>query len=149
MRFIRTLMSRKGKPIDFKAIEPEITALCRQFKIDLFYIFGSYASGKPGLLSDIDIAYFSKHKINPLKLLPHLQDLFKEEALDLVDLSTAPPALVHQVLKKGKCLYSKDLKAKIDFEMKAECEYYDTAHLRKTFFASMLRRIENGTYGLR
>lgn len=148
MRFIRTLKTRKGKPIDFTHLEPRLLALCKKFDLELLYIFGSYAQGKADLLSDVDIAYYTTKKVNPLKLLPELEDLFEEEAIDLVNLRQASLPLIHRVLKYGKCLYAKDLKIKIQFETEAECHYFDTAPLRQTYFASMLQRIKHGTFGV-
>lgn len=147
MRFIRGGKSRKGKPINFSRIEPAIEQLCKRHKLQLFYLFGSYASGKPGSLSDIDLAFLSAKDIDVLALLAEVQDLFKEEAIDLIDLRKAPPAFIHQILKKGKCLYAKDLRTKIFFETRAECVYYDTAPLRSLYFQKMLERITHGTYG--
>ena len=149
MRFIKVLQSRKGKPIDLKALkalDSKITAVCKKFKLDLFYLFGSYGGGKADHLSDLDLAYFSRRNIETLKLLAVLQDLFEEEAIDLVNLKTAPSTLTHRVLQ-GKCLYAKDLRTKIDFEMHAESEYFDTAYMRKVYFTEMLRRLHHGTYG--
>ncbi len=147
MRFIRTLKTRQGKPLDFTRLEPSIVSLCRKFNLDLLYIFGSYAQGNADLLSDLDIAYYSTEKINVLKLLQELEDLLGEEAIDLVDLRQASLPLIHRVLKYGKCLYAQDLKTKIQFETEAECHYFDTAPLRRTYFADMLGRIEDGTFG--
>ncbi len=147
MRFLQVWKTRKGKPLNFKALERPIEAICKKFHLDLFYLFGSYASGKAGHLSDVDVAYLSSHKVDQLKLLPELQKLFAEEAIDLVDLQRAPITLTHQILKKGKCLYAKDLKTKIGFETSRECEYFDTASLREVYFHHMLKRIAHGTYG--
>lgn len=147
MRLIRTLRTRKGKPLALSSLEPKIAALCRQFHIELLYLFGSYASGKTGPLSDIDIAYRAQRTINPIRLLSALQDIFSEEAIDLVDLRTAPPVLIHQILKKGTCLYARDIKTRIAFETGTECIYYDTAPLRKTYTTQLMERIEHGAFG--
>ncbi|MDP3640381.1 MAG: nucleotidyltransferase domain-containing protein [Nanoarchaeota archaeon] len=146
MRFIRTLMSRKGKPLDVSQLEPAIKNICKRYRLELFYVFGSYATGKPGPLSDVDVAYFPSKDIDVIQLLIDLQKIFAEEAMDLIDLRKAPPALVHRVLK-GRCLYAKNLRTKIQFETHAECTYYDTAPLRRLYFQKMLERIKHGTYG--
>lgn len=139
MRLLRVIKTRKGKPLNLAELEPKVASLCKKFKITLLYLFGSYAKGNPGPLSDIDIAYLASKKVDILELLPELQKLFGDEAVDAVDLYQAPPALVHQILKKGKCLYAKDLRTKITFETERECEYFDTAPLRKTYFSYMLK----------
>lgn len=149
MKFLRTLQSRKGKLVNLSQLEPGIGRLCQKFGLNIFYLFGSYASGKADILSDIDIAYLPGKRVDTLKLLEELQTIFEEEAIDLVDLRTAPPALTHRVLKNGKCLYAKDLRTKILFEMGKENEYYDTAYLRRIHLNKMLERIKNDTFGLR
>lgn len=152
MRFIDVLQSRNGQPVDFKEIEPQIHELAKEFCLELFYIFGSYAFNNASKLSDLDIAVLSRRGISFkkwLSLLERLQRLFKDEAIDLVDLRMAPLTLIHRVLKEGRCLYAKDLTTKIDFETKYESFYFDTAPLRREYDFYLLRRIEDGTFGHR
>ncbi len=146
MRFLRVLKTRRGKPIDFAASEPKIEKLCRKYKVNLFYVFGSYAGGNPGTLSDLDLAYYSKHKVKELEFLAELQELYEEEAIDLVNLKKTPLPLIHRVLK-GKCIYASDIKVKIEFETHADALYFDTARLRKEYFTHMMERIKHGTFG--
>ena len=152
MKFIRTLKSRNGKPVDFVAIESEIENICQEFGILLFYVFGSYAQSFANKLSDLDIAFLSREKFDLhqlLEFLSKLQDIFEEEAVDLIDLRESPPALTHRVLKEGKCMYAKSLQEKIEFEIKNESLYFDMQTLRNEHFISLRRRIENGTFGYR
>ncbi len=146
MRFLPVLKTRKGKPLNFTAFDSKIEKLCEKYKIDLFYVFGSYASGKTGLLSDLDLAYFAEHKVDESQFLPELQQLFEEEAIDLVNLKSAPLPLIHRILK-GKCLYARSIKVKIEFETHVDALYFDTAPLRKEYFTHMMKRIEHGTFG--
>ena len=60
MRFYSVLKSREGKPLNFGEIEKEIKKICKKYDLILFYIYGSYVSGKPWKMSDIDLAYFSE-----------------------------------------------------------------------------------------
>lgn len=146
MRFLPVLKTRKGKPINFTALDSKIEKLCKKYKIDLLYLFGSYATKSTGTLSDLDLAYYSQHKVKELDFLAELQELFEEEAIDLVNLKNAPLPLIHRVLK-GKCLYASSIKVKIEFESHAESLYFDTAPLRKEYFTHMMERIEHGTFG--
>lgn len=152
MRFIKTLKSRDGRPIDFIKIEPEIAQLAGEFDLKIVYIFGSYAFNNASKLSDLDIAFLSA-KITSLKkwirLLERLQDIFEEEAVDLIDLRKVPLTLTHRILKEGKCLYAKDLTTKIAFEISSEGLYFDTAPLRREYDTYLLKRIEDGTFGHR
>lgn len=60
MKFLKVLMTRDGKPIDFEKISSDIEKICKKFQIELLYIFGSYASNIADRLSDLDLAYLSK-----------------------------------------------------------------------------------------
>lgn len=152
MRFLKVIKSRNGKPINFEEIEPRIKDLSRKFDILLLYLFGSYAFDKAYKLSDLDIAFLSKRRLDldkTLALLGELQDIFREEAIDLVNLGRAPLTLIHRVLKEGRCLYARDLKTKVEFESRNENLYYDAEPLRKEYFEAMRRRIKDGTFGYR
>jgi predicted nucleotidyltransferase len=152
MKFIKVKKSREGKPIDFNEIEPEIEKLAEKFKLKLIYIYGSYAFNNAGKLSDVDIAILGENKLNldkKLKLLEALQEIFEEEAVDLVELSKVPLTLIHRILKEGKCIFTSDLATKIDFEVRNEHLYYDTQPLRKEYFEGLKKRIKDGTFGSR
>lgn len=146
MRLLRVLKTRKGKPIHFLAYASKIEQLCKKHHIDLLYVFGSYASGTSGSLSDLDIAYYSKHDVDEFKILPELQNIFDEEAIDFVNLKKAPLPLIHRVLK-GQCLYASSVKVKIEFEINTENLYFDTAPLREEYFENMMERIAHGAFG--
>jgi len=149
MRFLKVLKSREGHAIDFGKIELKVKDLSERFNVLLLYIFGSYASNNANALSDLDVAFLPERKFNVdkiLSLIGELQDIFEEEAIDLVDLSKVPLTLIHRVFK-GRCLYARDLRTKIEFESRKENLYYDTEHLRKAYFDALKRRIKDGTYG--
>ncbi len=151
MRFIKVLKSREGKAINFEEIELKVKDLSKRFDLLLLYIFGSYASNNANALSDLDIAFLPENKFNVgkiLSLIGELQDIFEEEAIDLVDLSQVSLTLIHRVFK-GRCLYARDLRKKIEFESRKENLYYDTEPLRKEYFDALKRRIKDGTYGYR
>ena len=105
--------------------DPEILAL---------YCFGSYADGRVGPLSDVDLAvlldrevprdqYFSKR----LSLHALAAHLLRTDEIDLVILNSAPPLLVHRVVKGGKLLYQRDPAKRIAFEVQAIRRYLDFA----------------------
>ena len=51
--------------------------------------------------------------------------------VDLVDLSTAPPLLLREVIKQGRLLWAADDDERVDFETRALARYMDTAYLRR------------------
>ena len=147
---MKVLKSREGEAINFGEIESKVKDLSERFNILLLYVFGSYASNNASMLSDLDVAFLPERKFNVdsiLSLIGELQDIFEEEAIDLVDLSQVPLTLIHRVFKEGRCLYARDLRTKIEFESRKENLYYDTEHLRKEYFDALKRRIKDGTYG--
>jgi len=152
MRFIDTLTSRNGKVINLNKIDADVTDLAKRLKLSLMYLYGSYASGKAFSLSDLDIAFLANKKFSSgqrLNFMDRLAEIFKEEAIDLVDLRNAPLTLIHRILKEGKCLYARSLSEKIEFETKNEGLYFDAAPIRREYEHALLRRIENGAFGHR
>jgi predicted nucleotidyltransferase len=152
VRFFSVQQTRGGEPLDFIRIEPLIKQLSERYSLLLCYIFGSYASNNASKLSDLDIAVLAEHELQLQELLDlteGLQAIFQEEAVDLIDLKKTPLTLIHRVLRDGKCLYARDLRTKIEHEMRWETLYLDTEHLRKEFFEGLKGRIEHGTFGHR
>jgi len=152
MKFLRVLMTRNGKPLDFEKLSLSIERICKEFKLQLLYVFGSYAYNNANRLSDLDVAYLSESKLDLdriLKLISKLQEVFREEAIDIVDLKEAPLPLIHRIIKEGKCLYTKDFKIKLEFEMRHENLYFDTEPLRREYFKALTRRIKDGSFGYR
>lgn len=152
MRFVDVKKSREGKSINFNKIKPEIGKLAEKFNLKLVYIYGSYAFNNAGKLSDVDIAVLAKDSLSlnrELELLEALQEIFEDEAIDLVDLTRVPLTLIHRILKEGRCIFASDLSTRIDFEVRNEHLYYDTQPLRREYFESLKRRIKNGTFGNR
>lgn len=152
MKFLNVQQTRAGEPLDFIQVEPLIKQLSEQYRLLLCYVFGSYASNDASTLSDLDIAVLAEHELT-LKELPdlteRLQTIFKEEAVDLVDLRKIPLTLIHRVLRDGKCLFARDLSTKIEHEMRWETLYFDAEPLRKESFEALKERLENGTFGHR
>jgi len=147
MRFARVLKSRGGKPLDLEEIKGKIAELCKRYGIDLFYIFGSYATNNPHKSSDVDVAYLAEGKVDEPSLIIGLQEIFEDEGIDLVNLKHASLPLIHRILRDGKCLYSSSAEKRVNFETRAEVLYWDTKWLREEYFRKMLERIENGTFG--
>ena len=103
--------------------DPEIVAL---------YCFGSYAHGRVGPLSDVDLAVLLDQNMPPgryfnkrLRLHTLIAKIIKTDEVDLVILNSAPLLLVHRVLKGGRLLYERDPARRIGFEVKAIREYLD------------------------
>jgi len=152
MRFLTVLKTREGRPLNFEKLEPLIGEVCQKYGLSLFYLFGSYSSSQASNLSDLDVAVLPEQGLaldRLLDLTGELQEIFEEEAVDLVDLRKAPLPLIHRVLKEGKCLYARDLRTKIENETRWESLYLDTGPLRREHFESLEKRLKDGTFGHR
>lgn len=100
--------------------------------VRLAYVFGSVAAGRARRDSDLDVAVLFAEPPVPATL-----DLLAEELeaaaggpIDLVNLGTAPPLLMHEIIRVGRCIVSRDAAERAEFEARSTLRYLDTAHLR-------------------
>ena len=146
----------KNKKITHKidTLFPLLKESLRQEKDIIFaYIFGSYSIGKVSPLSDIDIAvYLGKVKLKEIferkqELNNLVASILKTDEIDLIILNEAPLPLIHQVLKTGCLLFSKDEKERIAFAVRAQKFYLDAEPLRKIAWSALKRRLKDGKFG--
>jgi predicted nucleotidyltransferase len=94
------------------------------------YLFGSQARGTAGPASDVDVAVLFGRRpaatllAQPFALADELQGLVGRH-VDLVVLDTAPPDLIHRVLRDGQLLLDRDPAARVRFEVAARNAYFD------------------------
>lgn len=94
------------------------------------YLFGSRARGTERLGSDVDLGLLFA-ETPPSTLLGPRSDIEGdlEDALGLtvqaVTLNTAPPDLVHRVLRDGVLVLETDRSARVRFEVARRAEYLD------------------------
>ncbi len=106
-------------------------------RVQVAYLFGSRSRRTDTAQSDIDIAVLlSRLPENMLDCFLDLTDRLSEtlgDGVDLVILNTASPLLRHLVIRDGKVIYSRDDKARIEFEANALREYMDLSRLRDRY----------------
>ena len=102
------------------------------------YLFGSAARGdaRPG--SDVDIAVLFDAPPEATLDGPRLTLEGELEAalglsVDLVSLNTAPPDLVHRVLRDGIIVFDDDRARRIRFEVARRNEYFDLEPIRRRY----------------
>lgn len=102
------------------------------------YLFGSVARGTARSWSDIDLAVlYREPPPRVLGALPQRQEAALEKrvgcAVQVVALNTAPPDLVHRVLRDGKLLLDRDRSARIRFEVPSRNAYFDMEPVRRRY----------------
>ena len=94
------------------------------------YLFGSQARGTAGSASDVDVAVvFGAKPVSTLTAQPYaLEDELHGllgVPVQLIVLDTAPPDLIHRVLRDGVLVHERDRSARVRFEVAARNAYFD------------------------
>ena len=118
------------------------------------YIFGSYSSGKVRPKSDIDIAVLLSDTVDSkdyghikLSIINDLIELLSLDRIDVVVLNVASPLLSHEIIKKGRLLFSKDEARRINYTANATIYYLDTIYLRRVQDRILHEKIRSGNFG--
>ena len=112
------------KIVDFAKAHPEISAV---------YLFGSHASGKERLKSDIDMGVLFDGDVDGFEridLETEISNLLKKD-VDLVDMKRSGPFLRHQIYKYGRVIYHDETDFAYIFRAKSINEYSDTDYTRR------------------
>ena len=110
--------------VDFAEAHPEISAV---------YLFGSHASGKERLKSDIDLGVLFDGEVDGFEridLETEISNLLKKD-VDLVDMKRSGPFLRHQIYKYGRAIYHDETDFAYIFRAKSINEYSDTDYTRR------------------
>jgi predicted nucleotidyltransferase len=112
------------------------------------YLFGSQALGRAQPHSDIDVAVYIQEAKTTASVYGYAADLTTDlmaalatNAIDVVVLNYAPPVLYHRVLRDGRRILSRDLRATTTREGYALSRYCD--------FVPQLRKMEAAMAGAR
>ena len=137
-------------------IKKAVSEIKSKKQIVAFYLFGSYAAGRPTPLSDIDIAVLFDNTIKKdnlfdekLCLLVELSIIFGTDNLDLVILNEAPAGLGYRIIKNGKLLFLRN-EAKeqfICFKARLLDRYCDYRPVQDFFAKGITKRIREGSFG--
>jgi uncharacterized protein len=117
-------------------------------------LFGSHASGRPGPLSDVDVAVWLDPELDSaerfaarLRLMDSAAAALGTEEVDLVVLNDAAPLLQHRARRGAIRLVDRDASSRVRFEADALVRYLDTAPLREEFARGLKHRLEEGRFG--
>lgn len=115
------------------------------------YIFGSYATGKEGPMSDVDIAVLLKEPYPKGRELMHKMDhlAYRIEAalrvgeVDLVELNNQGLIFQHNVLRTGKLIYEADTDFRVRFTARVIsnfCDFQPTLSFMNNYYFDGYRR---------
>jgi len=120
------------------------------------YLFGSYAKGTPGPLSDIDIAYFlsensykEKGEEIDTNLYSSLSAYLHTDEISFICLNEAHLSVKYAVISKGKVLFCSDDPKRVEFEEKTLDMYLDTQCIRQEYFNHLFKKIKEDKFGYR
>ncbi|MBI2596679.1 nucleotidyltransferase domain-containing protein [Candidatus Daviesbacteria bacterium] len=122
-----------------------------QKDILVVYLYGSFASGGIHKRSDIDFGVLFEEEVTSFKRLGQIYSdlcglkLPAEPEVRDIDLKH-PPVYLFNVIR-GQLVYSKDEVKRINFEVQAMSQYYDSQYFRDIKYDYMRKRIQEGTYG--
>ena len=112
-------------------LKKDIVFFARKYKLSLFVMFGSNATGVVHRESDLDLGFYSLQKVNEDKLFKDVAKLFHRADIDLVNIFTNhSPVLRYKILSTGKILFEakRGLKSKMEWE-----SYFDYIDFKKYY----------------
>jgi uncharacterized protein len=119
--------------LDIEQLKPDVQRLfAERAGVVAVLLFGSYAAGRAGPLSDVDIAVLADVKLDKaarhevqMRVIEVLFDLLPGAELDVVLLNDASLALQYRVLEDGVLLFCSDKDAFVLFKAQAISMYLD------------------------
>lgn len=107
------------------------------------YIFGSRASKRARIESDVDIALITE-RISAEELTTitsTITQILGTERVDIILLNDVPPTLKFNVISEGRSFYFRNDSIENQFEMYTMKEYWDTQFLRSRQYRSLEEEI--------
>lgn len=130
-------------------MEEKIIEIFNKHGVILGYLFGSYARGTTGPLSDIDVAVVfpreidkeeENRKIDEIKY--EIEKIFNIKRADVINLrKNTNIALGYKIVFEGKVLVVNDSNLKFSLESKYMRDFEDTKYLRSVQFKILMNKI--------
>jgi hypothetical protein len=143
------VIKRRRLPPDIRArLDRVVERYSGDSRVVAVYLFGSFARGEEGPLSDIDLALLlnprtARADLAPLALdyLIELNSLLGTDEVGFVLLNSAPLTLRHEVVRTGKVLVDNDPEARLDLEVRTEDLYMDFKPALDAYDDELLRQL--------
>ena len=117
----------------------------------LAYLYGSYARGTAGPLSDVDVAVLlagepdARERFQArLGVTGAVMEILQRDDVDVAVLNEAPPALAFRVLRDGVLLYSHSDAIRRDYVARITIEYLDFQPCLALYERAVLERARRG-----
>ena len=108
----------------------------------LAYLFGSQAQGSAMPDSDYDVAVLATSSLPPARgfqLASEIGRLLGGAPVDVIPLDAAPIELAYAVIASGRCVYERELLARVEFEADVLSRYGDRLYLLREQRADLIR----------
>lgn len=122
-------------------------------EVSLAVVFGSYAVGEAGPLSDLDVAVRFRDEVPRTRRLELLDELTVAivdetgvEAVDLLDIDAVGPRVGYEALAYGALAYG-DRAAAVDLEAAFLLRKLDFRPVKRAWDRALESRIRDGSYG--
>jgi uncharacterized protein len=139
--------------IDIDRLELLVPRLADDPRVSLAFLFGSYARGQAGPLSDVDIALrladgVARECYAEIRLayMATVAQVLGDDRVDVIVLNTAPPLLAHEAIR-GRVLFERSPEERVRFVVDVQRRYLDLKHLYAIDAAYLRERLARGTYG--
>ncbi|MEK7540133.1 MAG: nucleotidyltransferase domain-containing protein [Patescibacteria group bacterium] len=107
----------------------------QRYPLQQAYLFGSYARGTAGPLSDVDIALLFKSRVNKdkieSKIFADISQLLHTDNIDIIDIETASPLLAHRSVIQGVPLLNHSRHEEAVLKTSILHSYEDSRYLRE------------------
>ena len=145
----------RGKRLP-RDIRDRLRLLAQEFERDssviALYLFGSFARGEEGPLSDIDVAVLADRSMlsqrvgDPVvEYLGRINRVLGTDEVSFVLLNEAPLVLRYEVIRGGQVLVDNRPRARLDFEVHTEDLYMDFRPHLEAYDEELLRQLTAAT----
>ena len=116
------------------------------------YLFGSFAKGTAGKLSDVDLGLYMDEGLGKHEAFwaaMHIAGTLEEMAgrtVEAVVLNTAPPLLRFEVVRHGALVFCADEAKQHTFVVRTVDEHADMAPMRRLFRRAFVDRVKRGEF---
>lgn len=113
------------------------------------FVFGSTVRGDDRPASDVDVAVLLDHGhaedvLIRARLTSELMGVLGRSDVDVTILNSAPPLLLHRVLRDGHVVFARSNAVIADFTIQAFQQYVDTRPLRELQTERLARLLRRG-----